>query len=79
MGVYEEVWAELKVGDSEADVNAKAAYSLARRGGSHPEPHILFGAHAARGSRHARRAHAAGRATSSSPTSPRGSAATGAT
>src|SRR4051794_28667597 len=46
IGVYDEVWADLKVGDSEADVNAKAAYSLARRGGSHPEPHILFGAHA---------------------------------
>jgi Xaa-Pro dipeptidase len=44
--VYEEVWADLKVGDSEADVNAKAAYSLARRGGAHPGPHILFGAHA---------------------------------
>jgi Xaa-Pro dipeptidase len=46
IAVYEEVWADLKVGDSEADVNAKAAYSLARRGGRHPEPHILFGAHA---------------------------------
>jgi Xaa-Pro dipeptidase len=43
---YEELWAELEVGVSEADVNAKIAYSLARRGGSHPEPHILFGAHA---------------------------------
>ncbi|MDA0179545.1 Xaa-Pro peptidase family protein [Solirubrobacter phytolaccae] len=46
IAVYEEVWADLKVGDSEADVNAKAAYSLARRGGAHPGPHILFGAHA---------------------------------
>ncbi|MBE2319768.1 aminopeptidase P family protein [Solirubrobacter sp. CPCC 204708] len=46
IAVYEELWADLKVGDSEADVNAKAAYALARRGGSHPEPHILFGAHA---------------------------------
>lgn len=46
IAVYEEVWADLKVGDSELDVNAKAAYSLARRGGSHPGPHILFGAHA---------------------------------
>ena len=44
--IYEELWSDLKVGDSEADVNAKVAYSLARRGGSHPEPHILFGAHA---------------------------------
>ena len=44
--VYEEVWSTIRIGDSEADVNAKAAYSLARRGGSHPGPHILFGAHA---------------------------------
>ena len=44
--IYEELWSELKVGDSEADVNAKVAYRLARRGGAHPEPHILFGAHA---------------------------------
>jgi Xaa-Pro dipeptidase len=46
IAVYEELWATIQIGDSEADVNAKAAYSLARRGGSHPEPHILFGAHA---------------------------------
>jgi Xaa-Pro dipeptidase len=44
--VYEELWSTIQVGDTEADVNAKVAYSLARRGGSHPEPHILFGAHA---------------------------------
>src|SRR3954465_7580347 len=44
--VYEELWADLKVGDSEADVNAKVAYSLARRGGANPHPHVLFGAHA---------------------------------
>lgn len=44
--VYEEVWADIRIGDTEADVNAKAAYSLARRGGAHPGPHILFGAHA---------------------------------
>jgi Xaa-Pro dipeptidase len=49
IAVYEELWADLKVGDSEADVNAKVAYSLARRGGAHPGPHILFGAHAAEG------------------------------
>ena len=36
----------LKVGDTEAEVNAKVAYSLARRGATHSEPHILFGAHA---------------------------------
>jgi Xaa-Pro dipeptidase len=46
IAVYEEVWADIKLGDTEADVNAKAAYSLARRGGEHPGPHILFGAHA---------------------------------
>jgi Xaa-Pro dipeptidase len=44
--VYEDLWANLKVGESEADVNARVAYTLARRGGSHPEPHILFGPHA---------------------------------
>jgi Xaa-Pro dipeptidase len=44
--VYDELWSTIQVGDSEADVNAKVAYALARRGGSHPEPHILFGAHA---------------------------------
>jgi Xaa-Pro dipeptidase len=49
MAVYEEVWAELKPGVSEAEINARAAFSLSRRGGKHPEPHILFGAHAADG------------------------------
>src|SRR3954464_9442560 len=43
---YDELWAELKVGDSEAEVNAKVAYGLARRGATHSEPHILFGARA---------------------------------
>jgi Xaa-Pro dipeptidase len=45
--VYDELWAELKVGMSEAEVNAKAAYRLARRGATHAEPHVLFGEHAA--------------------------------
>ena len=77
--VYEELWSELKVGDSEADVNAKVAYSLARRGGAHPEPHILFGAHAGdpHGSPGARTLRS--RRRRSSPTSPRSSTATGAT
>src|SRR5262245_21677334 len=43
--VYEELWAELKPGVSEADINARMAFSIARRGGKHAEPHILFGAH----------------------------------
>ena len=46
---YDELWAELKVGDSEAEVNAKVAFVLARRGATHSEPHILFGSHAADG------------------------------
>ena len=63
---------------TEADINAQIAYSLARRGASHPEPHILFGAHAGdpHGSPGERTLQAA---TSWSPTSPRSSAATGAT
>jgi Xaa-Pro dipeptidase len=44
--VYEELWANLKVGESEAEVNSRIAYSLARRGGGNPGPHILFGEHA---------------------------------
>src|SRR3954468_9788924 len=44
---YDELWAELTVGDSEAEVNAKVAFMLARRGATHSEPHILFGTHAA--------------------------------
>jgi Xaa-Pro dipeptidase len=44
---YEELWSELRVGATEADVNARAAYSLARRGATHTGPHILFGTHAA--------------------------------
>ena len=44
--VYDELWADIEVGQSEADVNARVAYSRARRGGSHPGPHILFGGHA---------------------------------
>jgi Xaa-Pro dipeptidase len=47
--VYDEVWAELKPGMSEAEINARATFSLLRRGASHCEPHILFGAHAAEG------------------------------
>jgi Xaa-Pro dipeptidase len=45
--VYEEVWADLRPGQTESEVNARAQYSLSRRGGKHAEPHILFGAHAA--------------------------------
>jgi Xaa-Pro dipeptidase len=45
--VYEELWADLRPGQTEADANARAQYSLSRRGGKHAEPHILFGAHAA--------------------------------
>src|SRR5918995_6378911 len=44
--VYDELWANIRVGESEIDVNARVAYSLARRGGAEPGPHILFGAHA---------------------------------
>jgi Xaa-Pro dipeptidase len=46
---YDELWSTLKVGDTEAEVNARVAYMLARRGGKHPEPHILFGEHSAEG------------------------------
>jgi Xaa-Pro dipeptidase len=45
--VYEELWAELRPGHSEAEANARAQYSLSRRGATHAEPHVLFGAHAA--------------------------------
>jgi Xaa-Pro dipeptidase len=45
--VYEELWADLRPGQTEAEANARAQYSLSRRGGAHAEPHILFGAHAA--------------------------------
>src|SRR5918912_946030 len=33
--VYEELWAELRPGVSEADANARAQYSLSRRGATH--------------------------------------------
>lgn len=46
---YEDLWAELRPGVTEAEANARAAYLLARRGATHTEPHILFGAHAAEG------------------------------
>lgn len=46
---YDELWASLKVGDTEAETNARVAYMLARRGATHSEPHILFGEHAADG------------------------------
>jgi Xaa-Pro dipeptidase len=46
---YDELWAQLEVGHTEADVNARVAYMLARRGATHSEPHILFGSHAADG------------------------------
>ena len=45
--VYEELWADLRPGQTEADANARAQYSLSRRGGKHAEPHILFGSHSA--------------------------------
>src|SRR6201990_283893 len=45
--VSEEFWAALRPGQTEAEVNARAQYSLSRRGGKHAEPHILFGAHSA--------------------------------
>jgi Xaa-Pro aminopeptidase len=44
--VYDEVWAELKPGMTEAEINARAQFSLMRRGATHAGPHILFGAHA---------------------------------
>lgn len=43
---YDELWDGLDVGHSEAETNARVAYLLARRGATHSEPHILFGAHA---------------------------------
>ena len=46
---YDELWASLKLGDTEAEVNARVAYMLARRGAKNPEPHILFGEHSAEG------------------------------
>jgi Xaa-Pro dipeptidase len=45
--VYEELWAQLRPGQTEAEANARAQYSLSRRGATHSEPHVLFGAHAA--------------------------------
>jgi Xaa-Pro dipeptidase len=47
--VYEELWAELRPGAVEAEVNARANFELARRGASTAGAHILFGAHAAEG------------------------------
>jgi Xaa-Pro dipeptidase len=44
---YEELWADLRPGQTEAEANARAQYSLSRMGATHTEPHILFGAHAA--------------------------------
>ena len=76
---YDELWAGLEIGHTEAETNARVAYLLARRGATHTEPHILFGTHAARPARLAGRARARGTATSSAPTSPRSSTATGAT
>ncbi|HET6548778.1 MAG TPA: Xaa-Pro peptidase family protein [Solirubrobacter sp.] len=46
---YEKLWGSIAVGDSEAEVNARVAFNLARRGATYSEPHILFGAHAAEG------------------------------
>ena len=47
--VYEELWADLRAGAVEAEVNARVAFNLLRRGATAIEPHILFGAHAAEG------------------------------
>ena len=47
--VYEEMWSELRPGAVEAEVNARVAFNLSRRGATATEPHILFGAHAAEG------------------------------
>ena len=44
--VYDEVWDQLTVGMTEAEINARAQFSLMRRGATHAGPHILFGAHA---------------------------------
>ena len=77
---YEELWADIEVGDERGGrqrARGLSAWPAAAR--RPPEPHILFGAHAARTARQARRAHAAARRRRSSPTSPRSSAATGAT
>src|SRR3954469_10208942 len=45
--VYDEVWAELEPGMTEAEINARAQFSLMRRGATEAGPHILFGTHAA--------------------------------
>jgi len=44
---YDELWGGLEIGHTEAETNARVAYLLARRGGKHAEPHILFGTNAA--------------------------------
>jgi Xaa-Pro dipeptidase len=44
---YDELWAELVPGMTEAEINARVAFSLMRRGARHSEPHILFGTHSA--------------------------------
>ncbi len=44
---YDELWEQLRPGATEAETNARVQYSLMRRGATHSEPHILFGAHAA--------------------------------
>jgi Xaa-Pro dipeptidase len=46
---YEELWAELRPGAVQAEVNARVAFNLSRRGATATEPHILFGPHAAEG------------------------------
>ena len=43
---YDELWGDLKVGMTEAEINARVQYMLMRRGATHAHPHILFGAHA---------------------------------
>jgi|GEM_PF-6436892 len=44
---YDELWASLKVGDSEQETNARVDYLLKRRGAREVHAHILFGAHSA--------------------------------
>ena len=78
--VYDELWADLKVGDERGRGQRRASpISLARRGGDAPRAAHPLRRPRRRPARLARRAHAAGRRRRSSPTSPRSSTATGAT
>ena len=44
---YDELWATLMPGMTEAEINARIAFAMMRRGAKHCEPHILFGTHSA--------------------------------